>query len=185
MTILAQHLFYLSPFAVATTLYGLAVLDCAFASYRCAGGKNAAIDKRKYYAVALLKGALGSNFAVAIAAALIAVTTNMQTEPLMLFTEAGRFALDVYIPYAVVVLTSLTMRAIPEADVRAVMQTVVLGPFTFIRPAIAFLGLAYAVWNIRDASVLIVGVAILTMMLLVEQLFERINRYPQFKHIAG
>lgn len=179
------HLLNLSPWAVAGILYGLAVLDCSFASYRCAGGKNAAINKQKYYAAALLKGAICSNFAVGAAAVLIAISTNMQPERLLLFAEAGRYALDVYIPYAAIVLASLALRAIPEADVRAVMQTVVLGPFTFIRPAIAFIGLSYAVWNIQDAAVMLVGAPILFMMLSVERLFERLNTYPQFEHIAN
>jgi len=65
------------------------------------------------------------------------------------------------------------------------MQTVVLGPFTFIRPAIAFIGLSYAVWNIQDAAVMVVGAVILFMMLSVERLFERLNTYPQFEHIAN
>jgi hypothetical protein len=178
------HLVNLAPWAVTAILYLLAVLDCGYASYRCAGGKNALIRKDRYYARALLKGALWSNLPVAIAAALIAAVTSMRVESLLLLTEAGRYALDIYLPYALIVLLSLGLRFIPDADVRAVTQTVVLGPFTFARPAVAFLGLANAFWHLQDPLVFVVGAIVLTMMLLAEPLFERLNRYPQFQHIA-
>lgn len=174
-----SHLFDLPPWAVIALLYVLAVLDCAFASYRCAGGKNALIDKRRYYASALIKGAIWGNVAVAIGGACIVLSAAILSGSIVsvfpLYVEAGRCLLDVYLPYTFIVLTALAARAIPSADVRSVAQTIVLGPFTFIRPAVATIGVAYAVVNLQSPLLLLAGIPILCIMLGFEFFLERQN----------
>lgn len=93
--------------------------------------------------------------------------------------------LDIYIPYALVVLATIALRAIPDADVKAVGQTIVLGPFTFIRPAVACAGLAYAFLNVKEPLLIAAGLPILCSMLMIERIFEKYITYAEFEHIKN
>jgi L-asparagine transporter-like permease len=54
----------------------------------------------------------------------------------------------VYIPYALIILITLSIRALPSVDIRSITSTVIFGPFTLIRPLVVLLG---AVWGILAA----------------------------------
>jgi hypothetical protein len=65
---------------IALVLWLLATLDAAFAGYRDAAGRNALINKRRYYRCAMLRGALMGQLAVGVAAFIIGLSLAMSAD---------------------------------------------------------------------------------------------------------
>ncbi|HJY30041.1 MAG TPA: hypothetical protein VJ306_18565 [Pyrinomonadaceae bacterium] len=132
-------------------LWLLATVDSAFIGYREAAGRNALIDKKDYYRRALIRGALFGQLAVLIVGAVVAVALVSSNHPWLLLTKLeliGARMLLVYIPYALIILIALAIRAVPSVDIRSITSTLIFGPFTLIRPLVVLLG---AVWGILAA----------------------------------
>lgn len=168
---------------VVLTLYLLAVLDCAFASYRSAGGRNAAIIKGDYYARAMVSGALIAQAPVAVTVGVSLVLLKYSSDPSNLFNNyvaAGSFMLQWYIPYAVLTVVALLVRCFPCVDTRSLSMVLVLGPFTFLRPLVALAGVASAYIHVRRPEVLWTLIPTVILMLLMQPFFDRRNRYPNF-----
>ena len=132
-------------------LWLLATIDSAFIGYREAAGRNALIKKRAYYRHALLRGALFGQVAVLIVGITTAVVLAVSSDRRALFSEmesVGARMLSVYIPYAVIILITFGVRALPSVDIRSITSVLIFGPFTFIRPLVVLAG---AVWGVMAA----------------------------------
>lgn len=164
-------------------LYLLALLDCAFASYRSAGGRNATISKGLYPARNLLFGALTANIPIAITGFIAFLMYRLFSQPAELlasFIAAGNAMLQVYEPYSAIVLTTLLIRVIPCVDTRSLAMVVVLGPLTLLRPLVAIAGVAYGAVVAWRLEVTITLLPTVLSMLLMQSFFDRLNRYPDF-----
>ncbi len=156
---------------IALGLWVLATLDAMFAGYRAAAGRNALINKRRYYLRAMILGALFGQVAAALAAAVILISLTLTPDRQGLLRDynlAGERLLVVYIPYAVIVLLAFLVRSIPSVDIRSITSTLVFGPFTLLRPLVAIAGLVYGVLAAPRLETTVVGVIVLIMMLGLE-----------------
>jgi hypothetical protein len=136
---------------ILSLLWLLATVDSAFIGYREAAGRNALIDKKDYYRHALIRGALFGQLAVLIVGVITAIALANSNHPWALFMKLeliGARMLLVYIPYALIILIALSIRAVPSVDIRSITSTLIFGPFTLIRPLVVLLG---AVWGILAA----------------------------------
>jgi len=132
-------------------LWLLATIDSAFIGYREAAGRNALIDKRAYYRRALIRGALVGQVAVLIVGAITAIMLVSSNDAAALFAKiesVGVRMLTVYVPYALILLITFLVRAVPSVDIRSITSVLIFGPFTFIRPIVVLAG---AVWGIVAA----------------------------------
>lgn len=167
---------------IAFMLWLLATLDAAFAGYREAAGRNAFIRKRRYYQRAMLKGAVFGQVAVALAGCVMLISLALATDRESLVADyqaAGFRMLFVYVPFAVIILLAFLVRSIRSVDIRSITSTLIFGPFTLIRPLVAFAGLLYGVLAAPRPAIIILGVLVLTMMLGLERalsFFRKIKR---------
>jgi hypothetical protein len=132
-------------------LWLLATIDSAFIGYREAAGPNALIDKRAYYRHALIRGALVGQVAVLIVGVLTLLALVNSNDAGALFSKieaVGARMLIVYVPYALILLTTFLIRAFPSVDIRSITSVLIFGPFTFIRPIVVLAG---AVWGVVAA----------------------------------
>jgi hypothetical protein len=149
---------------IAGVLWLLATVDSAFIGYREAAGRNALIRKRAYFRRALIRGALFGQVAVLVVGVITAialVTSSDAAALLSKFETIGARMLMVYVPYAVVLLITFCIRAVPSVDIRSITSVLVFGPFTFIRPLVVLAG---AVWGVVAAPG---GITIAVTMLIV------------------
>lgn len=152
-------------------LWLLATLDSALIGYREAAGRNALIEKKAYYRHALIRGALFGQLAVLIVGAITAVAllTSDNTHELFGKLELiGTRMLLVYIPYALIILITLSIRAFPWVDIRSITSTVILGPFTLIRPLVVLLGAVWGILAAPSAITIVLVVLIVCLMLGLE-----------------
>src|SRR6185436_17600570 len=108
---------------IAFCLWLLATLDAAFTGYREAAGRNALIDKRRYYGRAMIRGALWGQLAVLITAVVILLMLMVASDKRLLigdFERAGARMLLVYLPYAGIVLIGFAIRMFPSVDLRSI-----------------------------------------------------------------
>jgi hypothetical protein len=166
---------------IAVALWLLATLDAAFTGYREAAGRNALINKRRYYWRAMITGALFGQVAVVIAGLVVLVSlafTSDQQSLLRDYNRGGARMLIVYLPYALMILLAFLFRAVPSVDIRSITSTVIFGPFTLIRPLVAVTGLVYGVLGALRVETIVLGVIVLTMMLSLERALHFFRRLP-------
>jgi hypothetical protein len=152
-------------------LYVLATLDAALSGYRAAGGRNALIRKRAYQAQAQLRGATGGQVGIAIIAAFTGLLLATDSEPSRLIADLLKGCertLVVYVPYSLAFVIALVLRVVPSVDVRSTLNTLVFGPFTFLRPFVGLAGVVWAFVCVPRWEVLSVGLFALAVMLGVE-----------------
>jgi hypothetical protein len=160
-------------------LWMLATMDAGFAGYREAAGRNALIDKRRYYRRAMVQGALFGQVAVAIAAIIIVLMLSIAPDRQILlaaFEKAGARMLMIYLPYAVFILVAFIFRIINSVDIRSITSTLIFGPFTLIRPLVAVTGVVYGVVAAPRVETIVLGLLVLTMMLSVERTLSFVRR---------
>lgn len=136
---------------IAVLLWLLATVDSAFIGYREAAGRNALIEKRAYYRHALLRGALFGQLAVLIVGVITALALVGSSNASELFSSielVGARMLTVYLPYALIIMLTFCIRALPSVDIRSITSVLIFGPFTFIRPIVVLAG---AVWGVVAA----------------------------------
>lgn len=158
---------------IPLVLWFLATLDAGFTGYREAAGRSGLIDKRRYYRVAMIRGALIGQIAVALAAGLIFVQLWITHDSQVLLTDfqkAGSRMLVVYIPYATIILIAFIVRLLPSVDLSSITSTLIFGPFTLIRPLVALGGMIYGVLGAPRLEVVLVGTIVLVMMLSFERI---------------
>jgi len=149
-------------------LWLLATIDSAFIGYREAAGRNALIDKRAYFRHALIRGALFGQLAVLIVGVTTVIVLISVRDAGFLFSDLeliGARMLMVYVPYAVILLITFCVRAIPSVDIRSITSVLIFGPFTFIRPLVVLVGAVWGVLAAPSAITIALTVLIVTLML--------------------
>lgn len=159
-------------------LWLLATVDSAFIGYRDAAGRSALIEKRDYYRRAMIRGALFGQVAVAIVGVVVIVMLVLSPQPALLLasfeTVAARM-LTIYVPYALILIITFSIRAIRSVDVRSITSVLVFGPFTLLRPFVVLAGAAWSVLAAPTAHVLILIVLIVSLMLGMEYYLHRLR----------
>src|SRR5258708_31255466 len=160
----------------ALLLYALATVDGALVGYRVASGRSALVDKGSYYWRSILRGALlvqpAIGVAVFVAVLLLLVAADSGRLTLELVGMCQRM-LQVYVPYAVVGLVMLALRAVPSTDLRVATSVTVLGPATPLRPYVMVArGLCAALASLRP-EILLMASFLAALMLAFEPLLER------------
>jgi hypothetical protein len=153
---------------IAVLLWLLATVDSAFIGYREAAGRNALIDKRAYYRHALIRGALFGQLAVLIVGVITVIVLVSIRDAGFLFSDlelVGARMLMVYVPYALILLITFCVRAIPSVDIRSITSVLIFGPFTFIRPLVVLAGAVWGVMAAPGAITIALAVLIVTLML--------------------
>jgi len=153
---------------IAGLLWLLATVDSAFIGYREAAGRNALIQKRAYFRHALIRGALFGQLAVLIVGVITAIALATTSDPWALFSNfetVGARMLTVYVPYAIILLITFCIRAVPSVDIRSITSVLIFGPFTFIRPLVVLAG---AVWGVVAApGAITIAVTLLIVILML------------------
>ncbi|HEX3187748.1 MAG TPA: hypothetical protein VHQ94_23310 [Pyrinomonadaceae bacterium] len=159
-------------------LWLLATVDSAFIGYRDAAGRSALIDKRHYYRRALLRGALMGQIAVAIAGTVALAMLATSGQPAQLLATLDSVAtrmLTIYVPYAVILIATFFVRAIPSVDIRSITSVLVFGPFTLIRPLVVLAGAIWGFLAAPTAGVALLLVLVVTLMLGMEFALDRLR----------
>lgn len=149
-------------------LWLLATIDSAFIGYREAAGRNALIDKRAYFRHALIRGALVGQVAVLIVGVITVVLLASSTDAGALFSNlemVGARMLMVYVPYALILLSTFLVRAVPSVDIKSITSVLIFGPFTFIRPIVVLAGAVWGVVAAPGAITIALTVLIVCLML--------------------
>jgi hypothetical protein len=169
-------------------LYLLASLDGALCGFRAFAGRSALIHKRRYYARAMLRGAVAAQIAsfLSLFVLLLTVAVSNHRSELRadLESAAGRM-LWVFLPYAAAVLLNLALRALPSTDIRASTSVMVLGPLTGLRPFVMVAGVVYGVRASHLLETKLLGLFVLTAMLLLETFLDRIAKRQQERDLAS
>jgi L-asparagine transporter-like permease len=163
---------------IVSLLWLLATLDSAFIGYREAAGRNALIEKKTYYRHALIRGALFGQLAVLMAGVVAAIALASSNNAWELFGKLERIGarmLLVYIPYALIILITLSIRALPSVDIRSITSTVIFGPFTLIRPLVVLLGAVWGILAAPGAVTVALVVLIVCLMLGLEWTLGRLR----------
>ncbi len=159
-------------------LWLLATLDSAFIGFREAAGRSALIKKNAYYRRAMIRGALFGQLAVVIVGAIATVVLVSSNNPRALLADfelIGARMLWVYVPYTLIILGAMAIRAFPSVDIRSITSTLIFGPFTFIRPVVVLAG---AIWGLLGAPTAITAifvVLIVCLMLGLERVLSAIR----------
>jgi hypothetical protein len=151
---------------IAGLLWLLATVDSAFIGYREAAGRNALIEKGAYFRRALIRGALFGQVAVLIVGVVTVIALATSNDAAVLFSKfelIGARMLTVYVPYALIILITFCIRAVPSVDIRSITSVLIFGPFTFIRPLVVLAG---AVWGVLAAP----GTITITLTVLIVSL---------------
>lgn len=156
---------------IAGLLWLLATVDSAFIGYREAAGRNALIEKGVYFRRALIRGALFGQLAVLIVGVITAIALVTSSDAATLFSKfelVGTRMLTVYVPYAIIILITFCIRAVPSVDIRSITSVLIFGPFTFIRPLIVLAGAVWGVVAAPDVITIAITVLIVSLMLGLE-----------------
>lgn len=145
----------------------VALLDGCFSGFRAAAGRDGRIDKRAYARRACRDGTLAGAAVLGLLAAAcgVAMATGTSYDA---FTRSGRAMLWVLLPYAITVLLALAGWALLRPLwMQTLTSTLVLGPFTLVRPLVVAGGvlaacLATESWAVRATGVL-AGVLVLSV----------------------
>ena len=153
---------------IAGLLWLLATVDSAFIGYREAAGRNALIKKGAYFRRALIRGALFGQLAVLIVGVITTLALVSSSDAAALFSKLemiGARMLTVYIPYALIILITFCIRAVPSVDIRSITSVLIFGPFTFIRPIVVLAGAVWGVVGAPGAFTIALTVLIVCLML--------------------
>jgi hypothetical protein len=156
---------------IAVLLWLLATVDSAFIGYREAAGRNALIEKKAYFRHALIRGALFGQLAVLIVGVITAIALFSSSNAGALLSKmelVGARMLTVYVPYAVILLITFCIRALPSVDIRSITSVLIFGPFTFIRPLVVLVGAVWGVVAAPGAITIAITVLIVILMLGLE-----------------
>lgn len=156
-------------------LYLLASVDGLLLGYRAAIGRNPLVNKRRYWARALLRGFVAGQIALAIIGAAVFLALRTTVDPDGFLADAavaGGSMLRVYVPYALLVLPAIALYMTPF---RVLANVLVLGPFTLLRAPVLVLGLAAGVaarprWEI--------GLVLLVSLAATASLRPLLQRFP-------
>ncbi|UZN03776.1 hypothetical protein [Cellulomonas sp. S1-8] len=158
---------------VASALLVLALLDGAFCGFRSAHGRDGRVLRPGAVLRSHVQGGLTA--AAVLAPVVVGASLDVVARPAALaaYERAGTAMLAVYVPYAVVVLLAVAAYAVLDWRHRFLATAVVLGPGTFLRPAVAVVGALLAVRVASDARVATLAVAAVVAVLVVEPILDR------------
>jgi hypothetical protein len=138
--------------ALAVTSVGvIAGLDVVFSGLRASLGRSGLIDHRRDDLRGIRRGALVGTVAVLPAAAVFVLTAGSWT-PSELTRSAGTMLL-VLVPYAAVVVAALLVYGLLPWRWRYLASAAILGPMTFLRPAVACLAAVLGTITASSAGV--------------------------------
>jgi L-asparagine transporter-like permease len=152
-------------------LYLLALLDGLLCGLRASMGRCAVIRKHGYYRRAALHGIAGAQIISTLALIvllLVATTSSNRAAVRVDLQEAARRMLQVFVPYALLVLSNLALRLLPSNDIRSATSVFMLGPLTAIRPLVMIAGVFYGIFSSRLMETRLLGMFVLVLMLSLE-----------------
>jgi hypothetical protein len=153
------------------TLYVLATIDSLASGYAAAAGRSALIRKGPHYRTAVWRGFVLGQIASAISLSLVLAALSIAPDPAALRADLVRVwirMLQIYLPFAVVILSAFAFRLIPSVDVRCMTSTLVFGPLSGIRPLVGIAGLVWGLLAAPRPLIVAGGSAILLMWLALE-----------------
>lgn len=162
---------------VALGLYLLATLDCTLTGFRAAAGRSGLVRKRRFVAAALGRGFWAGQLAVVAGGVPLAAWLLLSSDRAALWADlerAGGWLLQVYVPYAVIILATFVVRGIPSVDVRSITSVLFFGPLTFLRPPVLAAGLVLGVIAVPRPGLGLYAAWLLVLMLLVEPGLRRL-----------
>ena len=121
---------------IALALCSMALADAAFSGFRAHAGRDGRISKRDAKARAAATGA-AAGLIVLIVLAVVLLTSiagDLTTYPTLV--DAGRRMAAVYGTYAIAITFGFVAYFSPWLEVRSLGTMLVLGPGTFVRPAV-------------------------------------------------
>lgn len=160
--------------AVAITLLILALLDGSFAGFRASVGRTGLINHRRSDYLAARRGT--SMVCILLAPAVAEASADVLVHPAHLgqYTRAGIAMLEVYGPYALLVLIALACYGALNWRLKYLASALILGPLTLLRPLIAILGAALGVTAGHDSAVAAAAGLSVVAVLAVEPLAGRL-----------
>ena len=162
-----------SAYVTFIALYCLATLDGMFMGYREAAGRHGAIDKRGYYARAMMRGALMVQLAIALVLAIALGARAIGTGSWAQYRAGAARFLAVVLPYALLVGAAFRARASSNVDVKSLANLLVFGPFTLLRWPVIVAATAYAAWGRWRWPMPMLYLAMLVSMRAVELALRR------------
>ena len=169
-------------------LFLLASLDGALCGCRTCMGRHPFIRKTKYYVSGVLRGVLAAQIASWLSLVLLlAIYFHSQDKTslrLDLEAAAGRM-LYVFLPYAVLVLANLAVRAVPSVDLRSATSVLFLGPLTALRPFVMILGVLIGIWRSQLHITVFLGLFVLALMLSLDFALNLYNSSLQQRQIQS
>lgn len=168
-------------------LYLLATLDGALCGFRAAAGRCPFIRLRRYYSRALFRGVLVSQIPSFLALLALFAALKLSRDPAALRAElvsvAGRM-LWIFLPYAAIVLSNLTLRAIPSTDIRSATSVFILGPATALRPLVMIAGVLFGIWSSSLLATRLLGLLVLALMLSLDSFLNYLAARRQTRELA-
>jgi hypothetical protein len=164
---------------VAGALLLLALVDGACAGFRSSAGRTGLIDHRSADRHAGRRGGTLVAILLSPAMALTCIVVIIDPASTGPYLRAGKIMLAVYAPYALAVLAALAVFATLDWRKRYLASAVILGPFTFIRPALVVTGAVIAIATTRNIAVAITTVLAVIAVLTTEPGADRLWYAPR------
>lgn len=117
---------------IAAAVSLAAIVDLAFCGYRAAAGRNARIEKTRYYARALAIGA-GTGALTALVMVIVTLSVDAIHPVYGELTAIGARFLVVIAGYAALVGSAIATYVLARHEVRTLATVAILGPFTLVR----------------------------------------------------
>jgi hypothetical protein len=140
---------------IPALMIAFAVLDLTLAGFRAAAGRDGRIDKRAYYARAMLAGAGAGVVFSGVMGLVTWAALRRSPAPDALFAELvsiGERMAVVFGGFAALVLAALFVYAVARHEVRTLATVSILGPFTLARPWVVAAAAALGVLPSRSAA---------------------------------
>jgi len=161
--------------AIAIGLMLLAITDGACAGFRSSLGRSGLIRHRAADLRAARRGAALVAVLLTPAIALIcADTIPLRPAAIAPYLRAGEAMLAIYGPYAVMVLTALACYATLGWRQRYLAAALMLGPLTFLRPAVTVLGAILAAIAAQDLTAALAAVLAVAAVLATEPIADHL-----------
>jgi hypothetical protein len=164
---------------VAGALLLLALVDGACAGFRSSAGRTGLIDHRSADRHAARRGGTLVAILLSPAMALTCIVVIIDPASTGPYLRAGKIMLAVYAPYALAVLAALAVFATLDWRKRYLASAVILGPFTFIRPALVVIGGLTAIAATRNIAVAVTTVLAVIAVLTTEPGADRLWYAPR------
>jgi hypothetical protein len=159
-------------------LYVLAILDFGCSGLRTASGRSALLNKYKYFRDSIIHGILlGHILLILPVVALLLLLQQSQQQPQVIqnLERAMQGMFWVYIPYTMLFMFAMCVRWIPHVDFKSATSILILGPLTFIRPMVAIIGIAVAIFFSPHAELFALGTLAVFCMLSFEFFLDRLH----------